>query len=83
MESIEDHLELGVQDVRPHEGAVQMVEELLREETDLTRNVIRMRLEGYSYYEIGTKCGISESSARVVFFRAKTKLKKYLEKEGL
>ena len=59
------------------------VHELLSSESELTRRVFRMRLEGYSYYEIASEAGISESSARVVFFRVKTKLKQYLEKEGL
>ena len=61
----------------------QAVHELLSSELELTRRVFRMRLEGYSYYEIASEAGISESSARVVFFRVKTKLKQYLEKEGL
>ena len=61
----------------------QAVHELLSSESELTRRVFRMRLEGYSYYEIASEAGISESSARVVFFRVKTKLKQYLEKEGL
>ena len=41
-----------------------------------------MRIDGYSYVEIATICNISESSARVVFFRTKNKLKKILKKEG-
>ena len=61
----------------------QAVHELLSSESELTRRVFRMRLEGYSYYKIASEAGISESSARVVFFRVKTKLKQYLEKEGL
>ena len=82
-ENIDDYLSLGVRDVHSYEEPWQMVESLLEGESVLTRNVVRMRLEGYSYYEIGAKYGISESSARVVFFRAKSKLKKHLEKEGL
>ena len=82
-ENIEDYLSLGVRDVHSYETPGQMVDALLQGESVLTRNVVRMRLEGYSYYEIGAKLGISESSARVVFFRAKAKLKKHLEKEGL
>ena len=61
----------------------EAVHELLSSELELTRRVFRMRLEGYSYYKIASEAGISESSARVVFFRVKTKLKQYLEKEGL
>lgn len=60
----------------------QAVRDLLAQESELTRRVFRMRLEGYSYCEIASGTGISESSARVVFFRVKTKLKQYLEKEG-
>lgn len=82
-ESIENHLEIVVHDVHRYEEPMQMVNELLQGESKLTRDVVRMRLEGYSYYEIGVTYGISESSARVVFFRAKSKIKKRLEKEGL
>lgn len=60
----------------------QVIRSLLSAETELTRTVFQMRMEGYSYFEAASKLGISESSARVVFFRAKAKIKKYLEKEG-
>ena len=82
-ENIEDHLHLAVQDAHGYEEPTALVEAMLQGESELTRNVVRMRLEGYSYYEIGVRYAISESSARVVFFRAKAKLKKQLEKEGL
>lgn len=42
-----------------------------------------MRIEGYSFYEISIKHEVSESSARVIDFRAKKKIKEILEKEGL
>ena len=42
-----------------------------------------MRIEGYSFHEIGMKYGISESSARVIDFRAKEKIRKILKEEGL
>ncbi|MBS7219066.1 MAG: RNA polymerase sigma factor [Oscillospiraceae bacterium] len=58
-----------------------VIHNLLASESKLTRRVFRMRLEGYSYYEIASGSGISESSARVIFFRIKTKLKRYFEKE--
>lgn len=61
---------------------VERIQELLSGESALTQNVIRMRLEGYSYYEIAVKHSISESSARAVFFRVKSKIKNYLVKEG-
>ena len=52
------------------------------EETEITKEVFQLRLNGYSYFEISEKLNISENSARVIFFRVKTKIKKYLEKEG-
>ena len=82
-ESLEAYLDLGVLDVHSHEEPAQLIQQMLQGESELTRNVVGMRLEGYSYYEIGARYGISESSARVVFFRAKAKLKQQLEKEGL
>lgn len=55
---------------------------ILSAESKTTRDVVQMRLDGYSYYEIGQKLAISENSARVVYFRAKMKIRKQLEKEG-
>ena len=51
-------------------------------ESELSRKIFNMRINGYSYVEIAAICNISESSARVVFFRTKNKLKKILKKEG-
>jgi len=62
---------------------LERVYTLLEEEPERTRNVVNLRLEGYSFYEIGKSQGISESSARVIYFRAKEKIKECLEKEGL
>ncbi|MCI9645466.1 MAG: RNA polymerase sigma factor [Lachnospiraceae bacterium] len=61
---------------------VQRIYELLEDEPERTQSIVNMRLEGYSFYEIGTKHGISESSARVIDFRAKAKIRRQLEKEG-
>jgi len=55
---------------------------LIDEENERTRDIILMRIDGYSFYEISKKHAISESSARVIFFRAKTKIKEILKKEG-
>ena len=52
-------------------------------ESAQTREIVLMRLEGYSFYEIGQKYGISETSARVIDFRAKARIRSILEKEGL
>lgn len=56
--------------------------QLLEHEPPRTRTVVGMRLDGYSFYEIGQSCGISESSARVIDFRAKQRLRAVLEQEG-
>ncbi len=55
---------------------------LLEAEPERTRNIVLMRIEGFSFYEIGVKYGISESSARVIDFRAKAKIRKILKEEG-
>ena len=62
--------------------AAAIAASVLEKESTLTANVFRLRTEGYTYFEIAEKLGISESSARVVFFRVKEKIRKELEKEG-
>lgn len=54
---------------------------LLKNETERAENIVRMRIEGFSYYEIAEKHGISENSARVIDFRTKKKIRQILEKE--
>ena len=61
---------------------LERVYALLEEEPERTRNIVKLRLAGYSFYEIGKKHGISESSARVIDFRAREKLREILKKEG-
>lgn len=75
-----DTAELGMTD--DENEAAELIQQLLSGESALTRDVVHMRIEGYSYYEIATKHNISENSARVVYFRAKSKIRKFLEKEG-
>ena len=48
-----------------------------------TQTVMLLRMEGYSFYEIGRRVGISEGSARVIDFRARASLRDTLQKEGL
>jgi len=62
---------------------VSRIWELLLQEPQLPQNIVKMRLKGYSFYEIGTMYNISEISARVIEFRTKTKIRRILEKEGL
>lgn len=58
------------------------IHELLVLESERNREVVLMRVEGYSYYEIAQKHHISESSARVLDFRTKNKIRAILLKEG-
>lgn len=55
---------------------------LIEAEQERPRRVALMRIEGYSFYEIGKALGISESSARVTFFRTKEKIRQKLKEEG-
>ncbi|AOT73259.1 RNA polymerase subunit sigma-24 [Geosporobacter ferrireducens] len=48
-----------------------------------TQKIISMRIAGYSFAEIAHEVNMSESSARVIDFRAKKWMKEILEKEGL
>ena len=56
---------------------------LLEKEPSRIKDIVLMRIEGYSFYEISQKYNISESSARVIDFRAKKKIREILEKEDL
>lgn len=60
---------------------VKRVYELINAERETPKNVALMRIDGYSFYEIGNALGISESSARVMFFRTKEKLRAALKEE--
>ncbi len=77
-----DAPELGRENNAAAREAAEQIWQILNQEPELTRNVVRMRLDGYSYYEISVRYQISEASARVLYFRAKAKIKKHLEKEG-
>ena len=56
--------------------------ELLDKENERTKSIVLMRMDGYSFYEIGKMHEISENSARVIDFRAKTKIRQILKREG-
>lgn len=62
--------------------AAERILEILDQEPERTRRIVLMRVEGYSFWEIGQMMGISENSARVIDFRAKSKIRKKLEEEG-
>lgn len=61
---------------------VRRIYAIIDEEPERPRKVALMRIDGYSFYEIGKTLGISESSARVTFFRTKEKIRKKLKEEG-
>ena len=77
-----ESMDLGPDDKYHAQEVMELVYDLLKQEPERTRNIVLMRLDGYSFYEIGQKYGISESSARVIDFRTKDKLRKKLKKEG-
>ena len=56
--------------------------DLLKLEEPRTQTVVKMRIDGYSYFEIGQKLNIREGSARVIDFRARNRLRERLMKEG-
>lgn len=77
-ESSEQSVDEGYQ----NRALAERIRALLNEESERTRGIVLMRIEGFSFYEIGVKYGISESSARVIDFRAKAKIRKLLKEEG-
>lgn len=60
----------------------QYIQQLLTREPERSCQIFQLRLEGYSFYEIGRKLGISENSARVIHFRLRAKLRKLLTEGG-
>ena len=60
----------------------ELVNRLLAQKDKRSRTVFRMRLDGYSFKEIGQHVGLSESSARVVEYRTRIFLQQALRKEG-
>lgn len=84
-----DLTELYIADTAPgpeqramQKEAAQRLRTLLKQEDPRTQTVVRMRIDGYSFFEIAQKLGIREGSARVIDFRARKKLREQLIKEG-
>ena len=61
---------------------VKRIYEILEDFKPKQKNIFLLRVKGYSYGEIAEKEKISESSARVMDFRVKNKIREILEKEG-
>ena len=55
---------------------------LLEKEPEKSKQIVLMRVKGFTFTEIADKFEISESSARVIDFRTKKKIKEILLKEG-
>ena len=65
-----------------HKDISHKIVYLLEQESARTKDIVLMRIEGYSYLEISQKHGITESSARVIDYRANKNIKDILIKEG-
>ena len=78
MESIQ-HQHLDIAEEIDGEIDPELVHELIKKLPDGAREILVMRaLEGYRHAEIGEKLGISESTAKTQFFRAKQLLAKMI-----
>ncbi|WP_455539039.1 RNA polymerase sigma factor [Terrisporobacter sp.] len=75
--------ELNLENDVIHKDIYNKIILLLEGESKRTKDIVLMRIEGYSYLEISQKYTISESSARVIDYRAKKKIKDILTKEGV
>ena len=61
---------------------LKRIYEIIDSKNEKTKEIAHMRLDGYSFYDISQKLGISESSARVIDFRCKKEIREILVKEG-
>lgn len=61
---------------------IERIKEILHLLSPQAEKVMKMRMDGFSYHEISTEMKISENSARVIEFRARTKIKQILKEEG-
>ena len=84
-EALSEFLECGEPGPAARADAAELfarVRALLAAEPARSQKITSMRLEGYSFYEIGLACGVSEASARVIDFRVKKRIRAALEQEG-
>ena len=65
-----------------NKSLLNRIYELLKSEPEKPKTILLMRVDGYSFYEIAKKVGVSENSARVIDFRLRKKLKEIMIKEG-
>lgn len=77
------YLTEGIENEFIKKQTVNRIHELINSKDKRTATVVKMRIDGYQYYEIGMKLNMSENSARVIDFRTKKWIKATLELEGL
>ena len=65
-----------------NKAIIHRLSELLDNEPEKAKKILLLRIDGYSFYEIAKEVGVSESSARVLDFRLRKKLKEIRIKEG-
>lgn len=80
---LEVYLSDSLEDRLIEREKLERIKALLKEKSIQVQRVVKMRIEGYSFAEIAEELNISESSARVIDFRAKKWIKSILEEEGL
>ena len=62
-------------------NVLNYINQLIEKKDERTQRIVKMRIDGYSYKEIGEQIGISENSARVIDFRTKKWIKEILKQE--
>lgn len=72
-----------IQEITIKREVTERILSILERESNKNKDIVLMRIKGYSFYEISREYNISESSARVIDFRTKKKIREILEKEGL
>lgn len=81
-DSLKSYMSGSIEDTVISQLEIERIQNLLESKDERTKMILSMRLEGYSFAEIGQKLNISESTARVIDFRTKQWLRKELMKEG-
>jgi RNA polymerase sigma-70 factor (ECF subfamily) len=77
------YIEGTMEDYMVKKEIISRIQSLLQEKDERARQVVTMRVHGYSYCEIASRIGITENSARVLDFRTKNFIRMKLEQEGL
>ena len=81
MEALNEHHFEQTEEVDESVDA-EMIHRLIKKLPDGAREILVLRaLEGYKHAEIGEQLGISESTAKTQFFRAKQLLGKMINEE--